>query len=115
MKTNCSKRSHNDIATSMKNPEGALRAFHALSFEMAGTDANDDILISAWKVSLNNEIQPLSGKVRNTVDDEANIEHESRPTDTNSAKMERSGKEGKAGRKGTSRKRAGYNGRRSSG
>lgn len=39
-------------------------------------DGNDDVLISAWEVALNNEIKPWAGEVAYSVKDEPNVEHE---------------------------------------
>lgn len=76
-----SRRSHLDVVQSMTDAKATLRTSHDLSFEAARRDTNNDIPIWAWEKVLTDKCQARLGEMAAAVDDEANIEYESRLTD----------------------------------
>lgn len=68
-------RLHTDMVPPMTNAEVAMRTSNDILFETARTDANYNVLISAWKVALNDKGWPSSGQVTAGVNDEPNVEN----------------------------------------
>lgn len=67
-----SRRGYVDV-----EPQSCFRCLHNRSFDMDRPVATDDIPISAWKLALNDESQPLSGEGAAAANKEAPVDHES--------------------------------------
>lgn len=59
---NCSPRLHPYVIFPMVNPEAVLRTNHDPSFETVMNEPNDDVLVSAWELALNDEIGLWTGE-----------------------------------------------------